>query len=283
MRPYPSTILLIFLAFLASSGALAAAATDKAAAHRAIYDVDMVATRSGAQIIDVHGQMFYEWTPSCDAWATNHRFNLIYEYADSPGMRVSSDFSTYELKDESAFHFSSRRKRDGKLYQVLRGHADVNKAVFNMPENLHFDLPEEIMFPTEHTLRMIEELQKGTQFFSAAVFDGSDEEGPIEINTFIGKRVNPMKVIKPSERLDMSLLNTPAYQVRMAVFPLHSQEEESDYEMSLVFHDNGIISDMVIDYDNFSVRQSLVALEKLDGDRCGLVRRSPDPKDKSKP
>lgn len=277
-------IFLICFTFSAHAApAVPRVAHEAATAHRAIYDIDMVASRSGAEVIDIHGKMYYEWGPSCDAWVTNHRFNLVYEYADSPGMRISSDFSTYELKDESGFYFSSRRSRDGKIYQTLRGHADVTNADYTAPDDLHFDLPHGAVFPTAHTLRMIEETQRDTKFFTATVFDGSDEEGPIEINTFIGEVVNPLKYIKPSPLLDMSLLNTPAHKVRMAVFPLSSEEEHSDYEMSLIFHDNGIISDMTIDYDDFSVRQSLVALEKADLDRCAEPKEKPAPLAKVRP
>lgn len=288
VKQMPRHTFLILLICLGFSPAWAAPAVPSSAQapqavpHRAIYEVDMVASRSGSQIIDIHGKMFYEWGVACDAWVTNHRFNLVYEYADSPGMRISSDFATYESKDNQAFSFSSRRARNGELYEDLRGHSTAKEAVFTSPDTLKFELPANIMFPTAHTLRMIEEIKKGSKFFSATVFDGSDEEGPIEINTVIGGKVNPMKSLKPSDRLDMSLLNTPAYKVRMAVFPLKSDEEESDYEMSLVFHENGIISDMTIDYDHFSVRQKLVALEKMDSSCGAAVKKSPLPKKTTK-
>lgn len=285
-RAYLPIISLICLGFSPAQAAPAKlddAAALKAAPHRAIYEVDMVSSRSGSQIIDIHGQMFYEWGASCDAWVTNHRFNLTYEYADSPGMRVTSAFSTYEAKDNSQFNFSSRRSRDGKPYEDLRGSSNLKEAVFTSPAELKFELPKNIMFPTAHTLRMIDEAKKGTKFFSATVFDGSDQEGPIEINTVIGPKVNPLKNIASSKGLDMDLLNTPAHSVRMAVFPVDSDDEESDYEMSMVFHDNGIISDMTIDYDDFSVRQKLVALEKMEPG-CGTKTSLEQPlKDKAKP
>ena len=35
----------------------------------------------------------------------------------------------------------------------------------------------------------------------------------------------------------------------------------------LIFHENGVISDMYVDYGNFSVTQKLTAIEPL-GDAC---------------
>lgn len=248
------------------------AAKDNLVPHKALYDINLVSTRSGSQILNISGKMYYEWKPTCDAWITDHRFNLFYEYADSPGMRIMSDFSTYETFDGKTFNYSARRKRDGELYEELRGQADLSKvkpaAMFNMPEGLLFELNEETMFPMTHTLNMIEGAKSGQKIFNSAVFDGSDKEGPVEINALIGKPVNAMNIVKANKSLDMSLINTPAWKARMAVFPLQNNEETADYEMSLVFHDNGLISDMLIDYDDFSVTQKLVALEKVEAISC---------------
>ena len=240
--------------------------------HKALYDIDLVATRSGSQVVNISGKMFYEWKPTCDAWTTDHRFNLFYEYTDSPGMKITSDFSTFETFDGESFNFSARRKRDNNLYQELRGKAVVadkgGEAKFTMPEDLKFELGKEAMFPMAHTVEMVRNARAKKKFFQAVVFDGSDDEGPVEINTFIGKPINALSVLEPSDQLDMSLLNTNAWNIRMAVFPVLKKDEFSDYEMSMVFHENGIISDMLIEYDDFSVTQKLVALEKLESGDC---------------
>ncbi len=245
--------------------------------HKALYDIQLVATRSGNQVVNISGKMYYEWKPTCDAWITDHRFSLFYEYADSPSMKVTSDFSTFETFDGTGLNFSARRKRDNSLYQELRGKAVVadkgGEANFTMPDDLEFQLPQEAMFPMAHTMEMIKKAKSNDKFFKAIVFDGSDDEGPVEINSFIGEPVNAMKTIQASDDLDMTLLNTPAWKVRMAVFPLLTDEELSDYEMSMVFHENGVISDMLIEYDDFSVTQKLVALDKLENiESCGYEK-----------
>jgi hypothetical protein len=247
--------------------------------HKALYDIKLVATRSGAQVVNISGKMFYEWKPTCDAWITDHRFNLFYEYADSPAMKITSDFSTFETFDGESFSFSARRKRDNNLYQELRGRATVadkgGEVDFTMPNDLSFELAQGSMFPMGHTVEMVRQALAGKKLFQAIVFDGSDDEGPVEINSFIGRPVNAMQKIEPSENLDMSLLNNKAWNVRMAVFPLLNNEEaSSDYEMDMIFHENGVISDMLIEYDNFSVTQKLIALEPVHAESCGNKHRS---------
>ena len=244
--------------------------------HKALYDIKMVARHSGSQVLDIKGQMTYEWKPSCEAWITDHHFKLDYDYTDNPPMEVISDFSTYEAFDGKNFNFSSRRQRDGQLYEELRGSSTAAQASYSMPEGVTFDLAPGTLFPMAHTVETLERLKAGDKFFNAVIFDGSDTEGPVEINAFLGKPVNAMAGITPSPELDAALVNTPAWNVRMAFFPLNKPEAGSDYEMSVVIHDNGVISDMLVEYGDFSVTQKLAAVERLEPASCvENARQSP--------
>ena len=237
--------------------------------HKALYDIELASTKSGSQIVNIRGQMFYEWRPACDAWTSDHRFKLFYEYADSPSMQITSDFTTYETFDGKSMSFTSQRRRDGELFEEMRGQATIadkagGEAVFTMPKDLVFDLPGGALFPMAHSMRVLESIKKGDKFYKAVIFDGSDEEGPVEINAFIGKTLDAAEQPKPSDKLDAGLLSVPAHKIRLAFFPLNDSAATADYEMALVFHENGVISDMFIEYDDFSVTQKLVALEPLD-------------------
>ncbi len=276
---------IIPLLLVPAGPALCAAAAAKApdpalsagiAPHKALYEIRLASTKNGSQVVNVTGQMMYEWQPSCDAWVSDHRFDLFYEYADTPAMRVASDFSTYEPFDGKSIDFTSRRKRDGELFEELRGKATLDDAskgevIYTMPRGLEFDLPEGSMFPMGHTLNIINAIHQGKKFYHGYVFDGSDSEGPVEINAVIGKNVSPENIRTPSKDLDAGLLKSPAHNVRLAFFPLNKDSESADYEMNLVFHENGVISDMFIEYDDFSITQKLVALEPLK-DSCNQIQ-----------
>lgn len=273
---FPVFALLLFSGAVFTAGDVSAAPANALArglaSHKAVYDIDLVATHSGSQIINISGKMIYQWKRACNAWVTDHEFLLDYNYADSPGMRIQSDFSTYESDDGKSLDFTSQRKRDGEMYQRLRGHAGIEPGKagvvkFSSPEKLKFDLLPGTVFPVGHTVELINKAKQGQRFYSANVYDGSDDEGPIEINSFIGSVVKTAELPK-GDKIDASLLKDKAWHVRMAVFPEKDQEEKSDYEMSLVFHENGIISDMLIDYEDFSVTQKLISLEKLSADSC---------------
>jgi len=247
-------------------------AKQKLQPHKAFYDIDLVATRSGSPIINITGKMYYEWKATCDGWLTDHRFNLVYEYSDGPGMTITSDFSTYESFDGEEFTFTARRKRNDELYQEFRGTSDLGKkggvANFTIPEDVEFDLTAQTNFPMRHTVNLIQNVANKNKFFNAVVFDGSDDEGPVEINAFIGASQKAPKNLFENDAIVAELIKIPARKIRMAVFPQNSENATSDYEMEAVFHENGIISDMLVDYDDFSVTQKLVALEEIESMSC---------------
>lgn len=246
------------------------------APHKALYDIRLTASKSGSQVLNISGKMFFEWKASCEGWISDHRFNLLYEYADAPAMQIASNFSTFERNNGRGLDFSSRRTRDGELYQELRGRVDLDakgagKAVYSHPPALTFDLPPGTLFPSSHTTALLRAIAAGKTFFNAVVFDGSDEEGPVEINAFLGAPVNALAA-RPmaGPKIDSSLLNTRAWKVHMAFFPLADTKSESDYEMDMIFHENGVISDMKINYEDFSIAQTLVAVERLPAEACDM-------------
>jgi hypothetical protein len=242
--------------------------------HKALYDIKMVARKNSSQVLNISGQMFFEWNIVCDAWTTDHRFNLKYEYADSAPMNITSDFSTYETFNGDSLDFNSRRKRNGDLYQEIRGRAEASaedktgEATYTMPAGLIYDLDNDMLFPMAHTVEMLEHARQGKKFYHATVFDGSDEDGPVEINSFIGGAEATLANFQAKPEIDSALIDTPSWKVRMAFFPTINPESQADYEMSARFHDNGVISDMLVEYSDFSVTQKLVALEKLDAKNC---------------
>lgn len=239
------------------------------APHKALYEIKMIANHSSSQFQNLSGQMVYEWQSSCEAWISNHRFNLVYEYVDSPAMRITSDYSTYEPFDGKSMTFTSQRRRDGEIFEEIRGGASLDEpggrpeAAYTIPEGLTFSLSDGTLFPMSHTLTVLEKTRAGQKFYSAAIFDGSDKEGPMQVTSFVGKQFAPGEIVTSLKEESADLLKTRAWKVRLAFFPLNKEDAGSDYEMDVTLHENGVISDIVIEYHDFTVSQKLVALEPV--------------------
>jgi len=242
--------------------------------HKAIYEIKMISKSNGSQLLNISGEMFYEWQHDCDAWITDNRFNLYYEYAETPTVKDTADFSTYEKFDGSRFEFNAQRKRNGQVYEEFRGFAqpesekEEGRATYTTPEGLEYTLPAGTLFPMQHTIDLINAAKNKEKFFNKTVYDGSDEDGPAIINAFIGKPVNAMANLDPSRNLDPALVNTQAWKIHMAFFQLSSSESSADYEIDAIIHDNGIISDMIIDYYEFAIAQKLIAIEPIEDQSC---------------
>lgn len=247
------------------------------ALHKALYTLRMISVKSGAGISDVSGQMYYEQNDACEAWTTEHRFSTEYQYPERRPIINANHYVAWEAKDASGFYFSSERQENGEMTEQLRGSITKNpdgtaKADYSRPGNLSYDLPQGYLLPTRHTLDIIRHARAGKTFFDAVVFDGTDADGPIRINTFIGKKITPAELAKlhgAGKNIDPALLPLDAWHLRMAVFLLKEMNDMSPaYEMEMILHDNGVVSSALIDYKSFKIQQDLIALEPLPDKKC---------------
>ena len=254
--------------------------------HKAIYDFKMQGISSGSGAIsDIRGRMFYEQADACDGWTTDHRFTSEYFYPERPAVHNVSQYSAWEAKDGSLFRFNSERQEDNTPGEQLRGGIERNAdgatvAQYSRPPELSFDLPADYYLPVSHTTEMIRRARKGDKIFNAVLFDGTDADGPVEVNAVITRELTADEHAAIAKQLNTDagkdgaadLLGARAWRIRMAVFTLHPKEGVDNttpsYEMDMVLHDNGVISDAVVDYQQFKVAQKLSALEALPAAGC---------------
>lgn len=241
--------------------------------HRALYEVSLSSVQSGGQLVDIRGKMYFEWKKSCESWTTDHKSTLVYEYADGTSSRINSDFAAYETLDGKALDFSSRRENNGVVFEEFRGHASRNvnaegAAEFSIPEETKFNLPKNTFFPMQHTYEILQRARNGERFFNATLFDGSDNEGPQQVNVFIGEKADPLHGLRVNKSIDLALLKSPARHMRLAFFPSEDDGGSAEYEMDLVALENGVVSDISIVYDTFTITQKLVALKQVEAPLC---------------
>lgn len=249
----------------------------KLAPHKALYDFKLVSVQPAVGLAGVNGQMFFKWDDVCDAWTTDHRFSVTYNYIEQLPLQVASHYVSWESKEQDVLHFTSERKENGVVTEQLKGSARRNadgtgSADYTKPEALHFALPDGFMLPSGHTFETIRQALRDNKMFNAVMFDGTDTEGPVEISSFITEPVATKEImdrLPDDAQVDKDLLGGKAWRVRMAVYPLEDREAtEPAYEMEVVLHENGIVSHILIDYRSFTVEQDLQALEKLPENKC---------------
>ena len=236
--------------------------------HRAVYKMSLLSARNSSKVSDVRGRMMFEWADACDGWTTEQRFQLRFVYAEGDEMAMNTNYTTWESKDGQRYRFNVRKLVNGEGDEEVRGEAKLDKdgsgsASFTKPEPQEMELPPNSMFPTAHTLAILEHAGAGDNFFNRIVFDGADSEGATEVSTVIGKADETKQ-----EGTDPLLRGKTVWPVRMAFFPLKSDAAQPEYEMSLRLLQNGVAESMQIDYGDFTVNAVLEKLEALPKSGC---------------
>lgn len=254
-------------AVMASGQALAGPAD--LAPHRAIYAMGLSSTKPGSGIAAASGTMSYQFDDSCDGWVVENRIAVTYAYTEGGQALSATDFITWESKDGLHYRFRMRNTRDGQVTEDVEGHADLKGkgqggvARFTRPEPLTVPLPKGTLFPTEHTLRLLDAAQSGGRSFWRVVFDGSGLDGPYEVSALIGHQSQslPSKAVSP-------LLGAPYWPMTLAFFPVSSPDEVPNFEMSLAYHPNGVAQEITQTFKNFSLKGRLESVEALPKRGC---------------
>ncbi len=250
--------------------AMAAAHAAEIAPHRALYSMSLGSTRADLGVIDANGTMDYEWGETCNGWTIEQRYRLKMRYAESHDVEIASSFVTWELKNGLRYRFNQRQTRNGRLDQEIRGEARLDGpgkggvAVFTKPHPQIIQLAPGVLFPSAHTILLIDKAEAGKTFVSRQVFDGAADENAVQVSAVIGSRITAV----PASAELSPLLERPGWYIRLAFFPVDANVEEPDYELGMHLLDDGVSRDMVIDYGDYSIRAKLDDIEALGKPHC---------------
>jgi len=249
---------------------VSAARGAKIAPHRALYSMTLGSTRTDSGVVDANGTMDYEWGETCDGWTIEQRYHLKLHYAESRDVDIASSFVTWESKDGLRYRFNQQETRNGERDQEIRGAARLDGpgkggvVEFTKPQPHTLKLAPGVLFPTAHTILLIDAAREGETFISRQVFDGAADENAAQVSAVIGTRVTA----DPASAKLSPLLERPGWYIRLAFFPVDAHAEEPDYELGMRLLDNGVSRDMMIDYGDYSIRAKLDDIEALDKPQC---------------
>jgi hypothetical protein len=236
--------------------------------HRAVYTMTLERAQNSSGVVGAGGTMLYQWADSCDGWTIEQRYKLRMQYSEQEDAELSISFVTWESKDGARYRFNVRKLKDGEATEELRGDAHLTapgaagEAKFVRPETTTIELPAGTLFPTAHTLALIDAASAGATFLSKQVFDGGTVEGPFEVTGGIGTE-------HPAEaNATNPLLRRRWWPIRLAFFPADSQTPQPDYELGMDLQDNGVAREMILDYGNFVVRAKLESIEPIPKPHC---------------
>lgn len=255
--------------------------------HRALYGITLARSSSNSQVTAASGKMSFEWADACDGWITNQRYDLAYSYRDGDDVQIRNDFVSWESKDGNKLQFHVRKLVNGDLDEAIEGSAERSGgqvvAHFTQPEEKDVPLAADTIFPTAHTLQLMQAVQHGPNLLFRKLFDGSDMDSGVSVNAVISKgpasrgsaeeaadKLPTRKIGDKDSKdvIDTKLLASPAKSVSLAFFAPDGGEASPEYEMSFDLHENGVASNMLMNYGDYVLSARLLALEPLPPGGC---------------
>lgn len=242
--------------------------------HRAAYTISLAGTREGSDITAARGVMVFDWQQLCEGWTLTQR--MTFQLIDAQGGELNNDvsFSSFEARDGQSYRFDMRTQVDSEVTEELRGRASLTapgqggRAIFVQPEGEAVELPPGTMFPTAHARLLIEEAQSGERQVQRFVFDGATLDGAFDTSAVISTPTPP-DTGAPRDGIDATLLALTSWRVRIAYFKTGDENGGApEYEITMRMYANGVGSDFLFEYGDFSLRAELNRLEALPRPSC---------------
>jgi hypothetical protein len=267
MKVGAALVLAAAATFAAADTAAAAMAADLAP-HKAVYDMNLHATKPSSGIVGASGKMSYQFADVCDGWTVENRTALNFSYSEGNQVATTWEFVTWESKDGLRYRFHVRSSRDGTMVEEVEGQAKLDArgeggvAKFTKPQEMTVKLPKGTLFPTEHTFRAIQRAEAGDKVFLRTIFDGTGTDGPFEVNAIIGAKA------PGTGEGEQLIRGAPSWRMNMAFYPAAAKEATPDYEVGLSYFNNGIAKDVIQNFGDFSLRARMNKLEPLPKPDC---------------
>jgi hypothetical protein len=244
------------------------AAAQQVAPHRAAYSLSLGEARG--EISKIDGALVIDWGEVCEGWTITQRMKFRMTGNESGDVDTDIVFSSFESRDGRDYRFSLRTSRDGEVVEDLRGRASLDpdkggKAEFTMPENTTLELPPGTMFPTAHSILLLNLAAGGEHQVTRAVFDGATLDGALDVSALIGNLLPPQD---GAANIARDLGSRPGWRVRMAYFNVDDQSGTPTYETSMRMLDNGVAADYTFEYPDVTMNAKLERLEPLPRPRC---------------
>lgn len=250
-------------------------ASERLLPHRAVYALSMSQERADGIFSGASGGFEYEWADVCDGWAIRHEAEILFSMAEGAGVQMGWKVSTWEDKEGKSFRYNVRRFQGGQQTESVRGDATSELGVggvanFSQPARTQIDLPDDVYFPTAHSLEMMGRLKAPGDSFFASLFDGSsEEEGLTDISAIAQRAVMELPEDMPADLPHRELFEgKTGLSVAIAYYLPSEPGAEPISEQQVVYYDNGIVTEVIFDFGDVVLEGVLVDLELLEDPGC---------------
>ncbi|WP_439814757.1 cell envelope integrity EipB family protein [Zavarzinia sp. CC-PAN008] len=240
--------------------------------HRAVYDLKLGDAKMSSGVEALDGRMVMEWADACDGYTLTQRIQTRIYSSDGDPTVTDFRITTWESKDGKSFRFAARQTTNDQVTEDYKGSAVLKDdgsglVSYTQPSNGQLELGKGTLFPTQHTLALIEAAQAGKHLLSKRVFDGSGPDVSYEAVAALGKPIAADVTLPQGKGVEM-LKGQPSWPMQLAYFPLVTTDGVPEYEIGFRMFQNGISTNLVLNYGDFSVNGVLNELQTLPEPGC---------------
>ena len=247
------------------------------AAHRAFYTLEASKLDAGSGYSSIDGKLAYELTGNaCDGYSVSFRIANNYVQTDKPAQLVDTQLATWESGDGLEMNFRQKQFLNANLQSeqslnVKRPKTGAEaQGTMTAPKDMQFTVPGEALFPSTHLLHLIATAEQGINHDVSLVYDGSDDDKTFKAVTFIGKKREPGSYAPDAANPEASgLKGVASWPMSVSYYSLDKDASDTPvYQSTFNVYENGVATELVLDYGNYALRGHLTKLELLKSGNC---------------
>ena len=152
------------------------------------------------------------------------------------------------------------QSRETHVGRALRSGQQI-LVTFELPKIADMKVDGVTIFPTEHFVDIIKAAQQGSASVNRRIYDGTGPGGLYDTTAVISEI---SKSDGKSDQNRKKLQKLDSWWIDLAYFPLKINSAVPAYEIGFHLYQNGIITDLIIDYSSFAIRAVLTELNYID-------------------
>jgi EipB-like len=247
------------------------------APHRAFYTLEAERLDDKGGITAISGKLAYEITGNeCDGYAVNYRIANRYIQGEGSPQTMDIQLNSFESGDGRELDMRQKQFVNASLESETRVKASKPKDGGNITGELEgkekksIEIDAAAIFPTAFQKLLMDHAEKGETRSSALVFEGSDDDKASRAISFIGVRKDGSKIASGADADTLAALNKlPAWPVTVSYFDVDAKDDAPpSYSASFNMLENGVSTDLVLDYGSYALKGKLEKIEMLKVESC---------------
>ena len=240
--------------------------------HRATYDLSLLKAEGRNAPAGVQGRIVYEFNGNaCEGYTTNFRQITEMAPAEGPVRLADMRSTTFESGDGALFRFRIETLTNGSRTKLIEGAAERSggtlSVVLRQPAPQKADLAEEALFPVQQTLRGLAAARAGENAIEFKVYDGSADGMKIYHSlNIVGQPLSRPAGDAAAETAVMK--DTRRWPLIASYFDQNKGDSKPVYTLSFELWENGVSSNLKLDYGDFILAGKLSKLELLKATPC---------------